>query len=46
MEDDILMEYLILYIESEIVVKFSTKSIINDFQDQKEGCFLFFIYHK
>ena len=37
MEDDILMEYLILYIESEIVVKFSTKSIINDFQDLKEG---------
>ena len=31
MEDDILMEYLILYIESEIVVKFSTKSIVNDF---------------
>ena len=37
MEDAILTEYLILYIESEIVVKFSTKSIINYFQDLKEG---------
>ena len=35
MEDDNLMEYLILYIESKIVVKFSTKSIINDFCDLK-----------
>ena len=37
MEDDNLMEYLILYIESKIVVKFSTKLIINDFRDLKEG---------
>ena len=37
MEDAILTEYLILYIENEIVVKFSTKSIINYFQDLKEG---------
>ena len=41
MEDHILTKYLILYIESEIVVKFSTKSIINYLQDLKEGWFSF-----
>ena len=31
MEDDFLMDSMILYIEKEIVAKFGTESIIDDF---------------
>ena len=36
MKYDILTNYLILYIKREIVLKFSTKLIIEDFQDLKD----------
>jgi hypothetical protein len=36
MKYDILTNYLILYIKREIVIKFSTKLIIEDFQDLKD----------
>ena len=36
MEDGLLMDSMILYIEKEIVAKFGTESIIDDFWDLKE----------
>ena len=41
MEDDFLLDSMILYIEKEIVAKFGTKSIIDDFRDLKERRVLF-----